>query len=96
MSTTPSARSWKFPVSTMTHYLTWWANSMQSRAIPCERLACCEIDQQTTKRQCMMLQGLLTALGGKDLGANITNCSMGQPTGKKPGRILESVVRLFE
>jgi hypothetical protein len=56
----------------MTHYLTWWANSMQSRAIPCERLACCEIDQQTTKRQCMMLQGLLTALGGKDLGANIT------------------------
>src|SRR5882757_3079443 len=31
MSTTPRARSWKFPVSKMKHYLTWWANSMQSR-----------------------------------------------------------------
>ena len=31
MSTTPSARSWKFPVSKMKHYLTWWGNSMQSR-----------------------------------------------------------------
>ena len=72
MSTTPSARSWKFPVSKMKHYLTWWANSMQSRAIPCGRLECCEIDQQTTKRQYVMLQGLLTVLGGKDLGANIT------------------------
>jgi len=27
----PRARSWKFPVSKMKHYLTWWANSMQSR-----------------------------------------------------------------
>jgi hypothetical protein len=27
----PSARSWKFPVSKMKHYLTWWANSIQSR-----------------------------------------------------------------
>ena len=58
MSTTPSARSWKFPVSTMTHYLTWRANSMQSRATPCGRLECCEIDQQTTKRQCVRLQAL--------------------------------------
>jgi hypothetical protein len=47
------------------------ANSMQSRAIP-GRLECFEIDQQTTKRQCVRLQGLLTVLGGKDLGANIT------------------------
>ncbi len=74
MSTTPSARSLKFPVSKMKHYLTWWANSMQSRAIPCVRLECCEIDQQTTKRQCMMLQGLLIRRVGRkeDLGANIT------------------------
>jgi hypothetical protein len=101
MSTTPSAQSWKFPVSKMKHYLTWWANSMQSRAIPCGHLECCEIDQQTTKRQCMRLQALLTVvarvLGGKkDLGANIRSCSMGQPTGKKPDRIVESVVRLCE
>ena len=29
--TTPSARSWKFLVSKMKHYLTWWGNSMPWR-----------------------------------------------------------------
>ena len=84
----------------MKHYLTWWANSMQSRAIPCGRLECCEIDQQTTKRQCVRLQGLLKVsrvLGGKkDLGANITKLFDGATDRKKPGRIVESVVRLCE
>ena len=80
----------------MKHYLTWWANSMQSRAIPCGRLECCEIDQQTTKRQCVRLQGLLTVLGGKDLGANITKLFDGATDREKPGRIVESVVRLCE
>ena len=96
MSTTPSARSRKFPVSTMTHYLTWWANSMQSRAIPCGRLESCEIDQQTTKRQYVRLQGQLTVLGGKDLGANITKLFDGATDPEKPGRIVESAVRLCE
>ena len=39
-------------------------------------MECCEIDQQTTKRQCVSLHGLLKVsrvLGGKqDFGANIT------------------------
>ena len=95
MSTTPSARSWKFPVSTMTHYLTWWANSMQSRAIPCERLACCEIDQQTTKRQCVSLHGLLKVsrvLGGKqDFGANITKLFDGATDRKSPAASLKAL-----
>jgi hypothetical protein len=43
------------------------------------------------------VDGVARVLGGKkDLGANIRSCSMGQPTGKKPGRIVESVVRLCE
>jgi hypothetical protein len=43
------------------------------------------------------VDGVARVLGGKkDLGANIGSCSMGQPTGKKPGRIVESVVRLCE
>ena len=95
MSTTPSARSWKFPVSKMKHYLTWWANSMQSRAIPCGRLECCEIDQQTTKRQCVRLQGLLKVsrvLGGKkDLGANITKLFDGATDRKSPAASLKAL-----
>jgi len=82
MSTTPSARSWKFPVSKMKHYLTWWANRC-SRGIPCGRLECCEIDQQTTKRQCVRLQGLLKVLGERRTSApTLRSCSMGPPTGK--------------
>ena len=73
---------------------------MQSRAIPCGRLECCEIDQQTTKRQCVRLQGLLKVscvLGGKqDFGANITKLFDGATDREKPGRIVESVVRLCE
>ena len=69
-------------------------------AIPCGRLECCEIDQQTTKRQCVRLQGLLKVsrvLGGKkDFGANITKLFDGATDRKKPGRIVESVVRLCE
>ena len=96
----PSARSWKFPVSKMKHYLTWWAIRC-SRGIPCGRLECCEIDQQTTKRQCVRLQGLLKVSRGcwaerRTSAPTLRSCSMGQPTGKKPGRIVESVVRLCE
>jgi hypothetical protein len=100
MSTTPSARSWNFPVSKMKHYLTWWANSMQSRAIPCGRLECCEIDQQTTKRQCVTLQGLLTVSRGcwaerRTSAPTYEAVRWGNRPGK-PGRIVESVVRLCE
>ena len=56
---------------------------MQSRATPCGHLECCEIDQQTTKRQCVRPQALLTVLGGKDLGANITKLFDG---GNRPGK----------
>ena len=48
----------------------------------------------------MRLQGLLKVsrvLGGKkDLGANITKLFDGATDRKKPGRIVESVVRLCE
>ena len=79
----------------MKHYLTWWANSMQSRAIPCGRLECCEIDQQTTKRQCVSLHGLLKVsrvLGGKqDFGANITKLFDGATDRKSPAASLKAL-----
>lgn len=47
------------------------------------------------------LQGLLTVSRGcwaerRTSAPTLRSCSMGQPTGKKPGRIVESVVRLCE
>jgi hypothetical protein len=97
-STTPSARSWKFPVSKMKHYLTWWANSMQSRAIPCGRLECCEIDQQTTKRQCVRLQALLTVSRGcwaerRTSAPTYDAVRWGNRPGKSPAASLKALYR---
>ena len=97
-STTPSARSWKFPVSKMKHYLTWWANSMQSRAIPCGRLECCEIDQQTTKRQCVRLQALLTVSRGcwaerRTSAPTYEAVRWGNRPGKSPSASLKALYR---
>jgi hypothetical protein len=77
MSTTPSARSWKFPVSKMKHYLTWWANSMQSRCNPLRALGMLRdrpADHEKSVREAPgAVDGVARVLGGKkDLGANIT------------------------
>ena len=64
-------------------------------AIPCGRLECCEIDQQTTKRQCVSLHGLLKVsrvLGGKqDFGANITKLFDGATDRKSPAASLKAL-----
>lgn len=77
MSTTPSARSWKFPVSKMKHYLTWWANSMQSRCNTLRALGMLRdrpADHEKAVREAPgAVEGVARVLGGKkDLGANIT------------------------
>ena len=93
MSTTPSARSWKFPVSKMKHYLTWWANSMQSRVQYLRALGMLRDRPADHERQCVRLQGLLKVSrgwGGKNyLGANITKLFDGATDREKPGRIVE-------
>jgi hypothetical protein len=82
----PSARSWKFPVSKMKHYLTWWADSMQSRNTlrALGMLRDRPADHEKAVRDAAgAVDGVARVLGGKkDLGANIRSSSMGQPTGK--------------
>jgi hypothetical protein len=77
MSTTPSARSWKFLMSKMKHYLTWWANSMQSRCNTLRALGMLRDrpgDHEKAVREAPgAVEGVARVLGGKkDLGANIT------------------------
>jgi hypothetical protein len=96
MSTAPSARSWKFPVSKMKHYLTWWANSMQSRCNTLRALGMLRDRPADHEKEVRETPGAVEGVGRKkDLGANITKLFDGA-TGKKPGRIGESVVRLCE
>jgi hypothetical protein len=44
-------------------------------AIPCGRLECCEIDQQTTKRRCARLQGLLKVARRRGRWGRWTACA---------------------
>ncbi len=95
MSTTPSARSWKFPVSKMKHYLTWgqirWSRCDTLRALGMLRDRPADHEKEVREAA-----GAVEGVGRKkDLGANITKLFDGA-TGKKPGRIVESVVRLCE
>lgn len=53
------------------------------------------------ERQCVRLQGLWKVSRGcwaerRTSTPTLRSCSMGQPIGKKPGRVVESVVRLCE
>ena len=92
----PSARSWKFPVSKMKHYLTWWANSMQSRCNTLRALGMLRDRPADHEKEVREAPGAVEGVGRKkDLGANVTKLFDGA-TGKKPGRIVESVVRLCE
>jgi hypothetical protein len=90
MSTTPSARSWKFPVSKMKDYLTWWANSMQSRCNTLRALGMLRdrpADHEKAVREAPgAVEGVARVLGGKkDLGANITKLFDGATDREKAG-----------
>jgi hypothetical protein len=73
----PERRSWKFPVSKMKHYLTWWATSMPSRCNTLQALGMLRdrpADHEKAVREAPgAVEGVARVLGGKkDLGANIT------------------------
>jgi hypothetical protein len=77
MSTTPSARGLKFPVSKTKHYPTWWANSMQSSVQYLRALGMLRdrpADHEKAVREAPgAVEGVARVLGGKkDLGANTT------------------------
>ena len=94
MSTAPSARSWKFPVSKMKHYLTWWANSMQSRCNTLRALGMLR-DRPTDHEKAVRESPRACWAERRTSAPTLRSCSMGQPT-EKPGRIVESVVRRCE
>jgi hypothetical protein len=97
----PERRSWKFPVSKLKHYLTWWANSMQSRCNTLQALGMLRDRPADHEKAVREAPGAVEGSRGcwaerRTSAPTLRSCSMGQPTGKKPGRSVESVVRLCE
>src|SRR6202162_3379250 len=96
MSTTPSARSWKFPVSKMKHYLTWWANSMQSRCNTLQALGMLRdrpADHEKAVREAPgAVEGVARVLAERRTSApTLRSCLLAQPTGKKPAASLKAL-----
>jgi hypothetical protein len=96
MSTTPSAQSWTFPVSKTKYYLTWWANSMQSRVQYLRALGMLRDRPADYERQCARLQGLLTVsrrcwAERRTSASTLRSCSVGHRLGKSPAASLEGL-----
>jgi len=84
----PSARSWKFPVSKMKHYLTWWGNSMQSRNTL--RALGMLPDRPTDHEKAVRESPRACWAERRTSAPTLRSCSMGQP-GKSPVASLKAL-----